>query len=60
MNKNKLKEFVNALDGLSDDVKDWEVDINFSSLFISISQSLTSSLSESSALTNCFFLALES
>jgi hypothetical protein len=25
MNKNKLKEFVNALDALSDDVKDWGV-----------------------------------
>ncbi|CAC9640019.1 hypothetical protein [uncultured Gammaproteobacteria bacterium] len=25
MNKNKLKQFVNALDGLSDDVKDWGV-----------------------------------
>ncbi|CAC9651502.1 hypothetical protein, partial [uncultured Gammaproteobacteria bacterium] len=25
MNKNKLKEFVNALDTLSDDVKDWGV-----------------------------------
>ncbi|CAC9635195.1 hypothetical protein [uncultured Gammaproteobacteria bacterium] len=28
MNKDKLKELVNALDELSDDVKDWEVDIN--------------------------------
>jgi hypothetical protein len=25
MNKNKLKELVNALDELSDDVKDWDV-----------------------------------
>ncbi len=25
MNKDKLKEFVNALDSLSDDVKDWDV-----------------------------------
>jgi hypothetical protein len=25
MNKDKLKEFVNALDALSDDVKDWDV-----------------------------------
>jgi hypothetical protein len=25
MNKNKLKQFVNALDALSDDVKDWDV-----------------------------------
>ncbi|CAC9650400.1 hypothetical protein [uncultured Gammaproteobacteria bacterium] len=25
MNKNKLKQFVNALDELSDDVKDWDV-----------------------------------
>jgi hypothetical protein len=25
MNKNKLKQFVNALDALSDDVKDWRV-----------------------------------
>jgi hypothetical protein len=30
MNKNKLKEFVNALDTLSDDVKDWEVDMSYS------------------------------
>ncbi len=28
MNKNKLKEFVNALDMLSDDVKDWDIDMN--------------------------------
>jgi hypothetical protein len=28
MNKDKLKEFVNALDALSDDVKDWDVDMN--------------------------------
>ena len=27
MNKNKLKQFVNALDALSDDVKDWEVNM---------------------------------
>ncbi|CAC9628046.1 hypothetical protein, partial [uncultured Gammaproteobacteria bacterium] len=25
MNKDKLKQFVNALDTLSDDVKDWDV-----------------------------------
>jgi hypothetical protein len=25
MNKNKLKEYVNALDALSDDIKDWDV-----------------------------------
>jgi hypothetical protein len=25
INKNKLKELVNALDALSDDVKDWDV-----------------------------------
>ncbi|CAC9658227.1 hypothetical protein [uncultured Gammaproteobacteria bacterium] len=28
MNKNKLKELVNALDSLSDEVKDWDVDMN--------------------------------
>ncbi len=28
MNKNKLKEFVNALDMLSDDVKDWDVEMH--------------------------------
>ena len=27
MNKNKLKQFVNALDMLSDDVKDWKVNM---------------------------------
>jgi hypothetical protein len=27
MNKNKLKQFVNALDELSDDVKDWDVEM---------------------------------
>jgi hypothetical protein len=27
MNKNKLKQFVNALDMLSDDVKDWDVEM---------------------------------
>jgi hypothetical protein len=27
MNKDKLKELVSALDELSDDVKDWDVDI---------------------------------
>ncbi len=30
MNKDKLKEFVNALDGLSDEVKDWDVDMESS------------------------------
>jgi hypothetical protein len=29
MNKNKLKQFVNALDELSDDVKDWDVEMEF-------------------------------
>ncbi len=28
MNKNKLKQFVNALDALSDDIKDWDIDMN--------------------------------
>ncbi|CAC9644215.1 hypothetical protein [uncultured Gammaproteobacteria bacterium] len=28
MNEDKLKEFVTALDALSDDIKDWDVDMN--------------------------------
>jgi hypothetical protein len=28
MNKDKLKELVNALDALSDDIKDWDIDMN--------------------------------
>jgi hypothetical protein len=28
MNKDKLKQFVSALDSLSDDIKDWDIDMN--------------------------------